>query len=317
VDEETRWKEQLHAGWVTPQEVIDALVQRASGSAVARRSRIIGGEGNEVWAIATRSGDDLILRVSRSANFAAERWGTEQARRAGVPAPEVLLVDDAVSIGDTQVAAWVHRAIDGQPLYTVEDERTARRLTAEAGELLARIHGVSTGATGPIDVEGRHYFVGFSEYVAWGDRAADAALANGISRADLDDAARLLEAHRHLWADPPRLLHGDWLPEHVLVKGDRVVGIIDFGNTRGGDPAYDIAYWQFFWDSERFPTSALLEGYHRTADPGPHLDVRVHLCRLSLSMRAMFYYTATGRSFPAQHAASRFIEALAGLRAAT
>jgi len=314
LDDETRWKEELHAQWTTPDEVINHLVRSASSSAVGTRSRIIGGEGNEVWSITTRSGDDLILRVSRSTTFAAELWATEQARRMGVPVPEVLLVEDAVPIGDIQVAIWIHRTIHGQPLGTLQDEQTTRRLTADAGELLARIHAVSTSGYGPIDAQGHGQLNGFSAYLAWDDHAADAALLNGISRADVEKAAQLLETYRHAWAAPPHLLHGDWLPEHILVQNDAVAGIIDFGNTRSGDPAYDIAYWQFFWDTDLYPSSVLLDGYRRAGDTGQLLDLRVHLCRLGLSMRAISYYTEAGRTFPAQHAAQRFSEALVGLR---
>src|SRR5215213_7907012 len=93
------------------------------------------------------------------------------------------------------------------------------------------------------------------------------------------ESAGLLEMYRHVWETPPRLLHGDWLPEHVLVRNDAVVGIIDFGNTRSGDPAYDIAYWQFFWDADLYTTSVLLDGYRHAGDTGQSLDLRVHLCR--------------------------------------
>lgn len=309
-----RWKAQLHAQWTTPEAVIQHLVRRACGAAVGTQTRIIGGEGNEVWAITTQSGVDLILRVSRTTTFAAEQWATQQAHHMGVPVPEILLVEEAVPIGDRPVAIWIHRAIHGQPLETLPDADLVRRLTADAGELLARIHTVATHGNGPLDGHGRSPLQGFSAYLAWDDPAADAARGQGLSRADVDQAAQLLATHRHLWLTPPHLLHGDWLPEHVLIQNDAVAGIIDFGNTRSGDPAYDLAYWQFFWDSERYPSAVLLEGYRRAADPGPHLDMRVHLCRLSLSMRALAYYTQTKRTFPAQHAAQRFSEALAGLR---
>ena len=92
----TRWKEQLHAGWTMPVEVIHQLARRASGSAAGLRSRIIGRVGNEVWSITALSGEDLILRVSRSNTFAAELWATDQARRMGVSVPEILLLDKAV-----------------------------------------------------------------------------------------------------------------------------------------------------------------------------------------------------------------------------
>ena len=314
MDEETLWKEQLHAQWTTPDEVIGDLVLRASGSVIAARSRIIGGEGNEVWSITSKADDKLIVRISHWTTFAAEQWATEQACGAGVPVPEILLIDNDVAVGDRHLAIWIHRRIEGQALDTLQDQQALRRLTADAGELLARIHSVETVGYGPLDGQGRGLLGGFSEVLTWDDRTSDAALVNGVSKAEIDRAAGFLESHQHLWATPPRLLHGDWLAEHVIVRDNRVVGIIDFGNTRSGDPAYDLAYWQFFWDTERYPLASLLDGYQRAGDAGRLLDVRLNLSRLGLSMRALGYYTQHSRDVPAQHSARRFKEALTWLR---
>lgn len=313
MNEETRWKEQLHAQWTTPDEVIGDLVLRATGSVIAARSRIIGGEGNEVWSITSKGDDKLIIRISHWTTFTAELWATEQARGAGVPVPEILLVDNHVTVGDRHLTIWIHRRIEGQALDTLQDQQTLRRLTADAGELLARIHSVQTVGCGPLDGQGRGLLGSFSDVLLWDDRAGDAGLVNGFSRAEIDRAASLIESHQHLWATPPRLLHGDWLAEHVLVQDDRVAGIIDFGNARSGDPAYDLAYWQFFWDTERYPLASLLDGYRRAGNTGQRLDVRLNLCRLGLSMRALGYYTQHSRDLPAQHSARRFKEALAWL----
>jgi aminoglycoside phosphotransferase (APT) family kinase protein len=310
-DGENRWKEELHAQWNTPIEVMDRLVLQASGSGIALRSRIVGGEGNEVWSIITRTEIELIVRVSRKTSFAAEQWAADQARSVGVPAPEILLVDNAVTAGEEQVAVWIHRKISGQPLDTVQNEGAARRLTEDAGELLARIHTVVVAD--PIDEQGRALLSSFRDVLVWDDLAADAALANGLSRADVEFAHSLAARYDRVWADPPRLLHGDWLPEHVLVREGSMAGIIDFEGARSGDPAYDIAYWQYFSGTDRFPGASLLEGYRRIADVGAELDLRFNLCRLGLSMRAVSYYTQTERAFPAQHAARRFSEALGWL----
>lgn len=311
MNEETRWKEQLHAQWTTPDEVIRDLVLRATGSVIAARSRIIGGEGNEVWSITSKAGDKLIIRISHWTTFAAEQWATEQACGAGVPVPEILLVDNNVAVGDRHLAIWIHRRIEGQALDTLQHQQALRRLTADAGELLARIHSVHTVGYGPLDGQGRGLLGGFSEVLMW--NAGDAALVHGISMAEIDRAVYLIESHQHLWAAPPRLLHGDWLAEHVIVRDDRVAGIIDFGNTRSGDPALDLAYWQFFWDTERYPLASLLDGYRRAGNAGEHLDVRLNLCRLGLSMRALGYYSQHSRDLPAQHSARRFLEALTWL----
>jgi aminoglycoside phosphotransferase (APT) family kinase protein len=46
-------------------------------------------------------------------------------------------------------------------------------------------------------------------------------------------------------SDPPpdpRLVHGDLGPEHVRTSGDRVTGVIDWGDAGLGDPAIDLAW---------------------------------------------------------------------------
>jgi aminoglycoside phosphotransferase (APT) family kinase protein len=40
----------------------------------------------------------------------------------------------------------------------------------------------------------------------------------------------------------PALLHADLVPEHLLVRDGRLAGVIDWGDTRIGDPALDYAW---------------------------------------------------------------------------
>ena len=63
----------------------------------------------------------------------------------------------------------------------------------------------------------------------------------------------------------PTLLHADLGPEHLLVREGRLVGVIDWGDARVGDPALDYAW--------------LLNG------PFPHWDVGDDLRR-----RSRFYH---------------------------
>jgi aminoglycoside phosphotransferase (APT) family kinase protein len=55
------------------------------------------------------------------------------------------------------------------------------------------------------------------------------------------DAERLLEEHVAAEYEP-RLTHADLGPEHVLVDGGRITGVIDWTDARIGDPAIDLAW---------------------------------------------------------------------------
>lgn len=53
---------------------------------------------------------------------------------------------------------------------------------------------------------------------------------------------RSLLARMAALAPRSRLVHGDLGPEHIRVVGERVTGIIDWGDTCIGDPALDLAW---------------------------------------------------------------------------
>ncbi|WP_404433413.1 aminoglycoside phosphotransferase family protein [Microbacterium lacus] len=52
------------------------------------------------------------------------------------------------------------------------------------------------------------------------------------------------------WADPPVWVHGDLHPGNLIAQRDALVGIIDFGDVTGGDPAYDLGVAWLAFDSD-------------------------------------------------------------------
>jgi aminoglycoside phosphotransferase (APT) family kinase protein len=55
-------------------------------------------------------------------------------------------------------------------------------------------------------------------------------------------AERLFDEAETLEGFDPVLLHADLGPEHLLVRAGRLAGVIDWGDTRVGDPALDYAW---------------------------------------------------------------------------
>ncbi len=76
---------------------------------------------------------------------------------------------------------------------------------------------------------------------------------------DLQPAARaLLDAFGSLPA-PDSVVHGDLGPDHVLVDGGSITGVIDWGDCHVGDPAIDLA-WTLHGTCEPF-SAALAAAY--------------------------------------------------------
>jgi aminoglycoside phosphotransferase (APT) family kinase protein len=66
-----------------------------------------------------------------------------------------------------------------------------------------------------------------------------------LPRLDKDlrpQAKRLFSGAESLVDFKPALIHGDLGPEHLLVRHGRLVGVIDWGDARVGDPALDYAW---------------------------------------------------------------------------
>jgi len=68
------------------------------------------------------------------------------------------------------------------------------------------------------------------------------------------------------WSAPPVWLHGDLHPGNLIARGDALVGIIDFGDVTGGDPAYDLGVaWLAFDSAARADFRAATSGRYDAA----------------------------------------------------
>jgi len=87
-------------------------------------------------------------------------------------------------------------------------------------------------------------------------------------RGDLDEGAVrrtwMIALEAHAPSGPPSWVHGDLHPGNVLVRDGDVVGVIDFNDLNGGDPATDLSAAWLFFEPEHL--DALLDAYGG-ADP--------------------------------------------------
>lgn len=75
----------------------------------------------------------------------------------------------------------------------------------------------------------------------------------------------------------PVLLHGDLEPDHLFYSGDQVVGIIDFGDAKLGDPLYDFVTVRHDMAPTPELRAAFLEGYGLEPDKEEDLMKRLTL----------------------------------------
>jgi aminoglycoside phosphotransferase (APT) family kinase protein len=188
-----------------------------------------------------RLGDDLAVRLPRTAAWAGDLerervWLPRLRDRVSLQVPEPVAYGRTTE--DFPLPWAVYRWLVGSPYSKdlVRDEEETAEDLAEFVRELRRGPSVNAPATGRRPL---------SEL----DEATRSAVAEA---ADLLDSGAVSAAWDRALTAPPfsgekTWIHTDLLPSNMLVRGGRLVAILDFGNVGVGDPAADvIPAWTVF-----------------------------------------------------------------------
>ncbi|HEY0186053.1 MAG TPA: aminoglycoside phosphotransferase family protein [Cellulomonas sp.] len=220
-----------------------------------------------------RLGDDLAVRLPRRAAAVApahheQRWLAVLAVLCPVPVPAAVRLgvpSDLFGWGWSIVPWFTGSVAASRPVA----ER--RAWAAPLASALAALH-VPAPADAPVSPVRGGPLV---------DRST--ALVERIDAGHLDRVVPgAAAAALRLWDDalaapphpgPPLWLHGDPHPANVLVHGDRLAALLDFGDVTAGDPACDLATAWLTFDPAgrarfRTRTEASGTGPTSTTDPG-------------------------------------------------
>jgi aminoglycoside phosphotransferase (APT) family kinase protein len=85
------------------------------------------------------------------------------------------------------------------------------------------------------------------------------------------------------------IVHWDFTPDNVLVRGGRVTGVIDWEGVRSGDPRFDLVTLAFY-----APGTPMLEEAVGSLDPGLRAVYEAHLCVRQAEWSLRRHDAATG-----------------------
>src|SRR5438045_7636183 len=128
----------------TPRPVIDSVVRSVCGREVERLVRLTGGGLHETYRVEVSNDVPVVVRIARQPVpwFADEEHVMAQARRVGVPTPEVRGLEQVDHDGEL-LSFSIQRRVPGRSLDELAGELPAshlRRLLLGAREPLARVH---------------------------------------------------------------------------------------------------------------------------------------------------------------------------------
>lgn len=236
-----------------PSDIWDALRPRLRAAGLGDRLTLDGaparahGMSNIVLFVADGSERRYVVRVQRadspnggsSPEVEARRMAA--ARSAGVPVPEVVLVDDGGVLGmPFMVTSFVAgAAARGRPPADADPAAASTRtsMMRETVEVLARIHrgpvltaddraGAASFARGLLD----RWSGVLSEEAAHGRAVIDCSLVEAVLRETIPRPR------------PPALIHGDYRLANLLWRGPAISAVLDWEFSAPGDPLFDVAW---------------------------------------------------------------------------
>ncbi len=198
-----------------------------------------------------RLGDELSVRLPSHDRYVPQidkehRWLPVLAPQLTVPIPRPVAKGRP---GCGFPAPWsIYRWVEGEPAAIV-GVTDYDRLADDLAHFLTVLQHVPTEEGPPA---GAHSFNRGGPVSVWDDEARTSI---DLLTGDIDVDGALLRWEAALaakWAGPDVWVHGDVTGSNLLVRDDRLCGVIDFGCSAVGDPACDLtAAWTMFEGASR------------------------------------------------------------------
>ena len=206
---------------------------------------------------------EFVFTIAESLNFSDIQFIaqlTSDLNGAGLPVP-------------SPVNAHFPLSIDGKPALVIPkiagDHPTSvtPSLCRAMGELLAKVHLVTTAST---DVHESH------RSLSWVLRTGNTLLPllnsdqKELLHTQLSELSKFVSANKNM---PQAIVHGDLFRDNVLVKGNKIVALIDFFSAGTGYLLFDLAIvvndWCIDTDCalDTINYRALVEGYQAIRTP--------------------------------------------------
>ncbi|MFZ2360928.1 MAG: aminoglycoside phosphotransferase family protein [Anaerolineae bacterium] len=262
------------------------------------------GEWSQAFAF-RQAGRDYVIRFGlHGDDFARDRLAAAFASPA-LPIPAVLELGEAYD-GTYAIA----ERVCGGYIDDVDEAQMRGLLTALLAALDAMRRTDLSHSTG----FGGWDAAGNAPYASWraalldvaGDRPGDRThgwrarlAASAVGSKPFDAAYRCLESLADGLPDLHCLIHSDLLHYNVLVDGERITGVLDWGCAMTGDFLYDLA-WLCFWQPwypawQRIDFEQEARRHYAAIDLAvPGFEQRLLCCQLHIGLAGMAYQAYAG-----------------------
>jgi hygromycin-B 4-O-kinase len=295
----------------------DFLIARF-GREASEVSRVVQGEWSKAYGFRNAGGEYIIRFSALDEDFAKDRLAAFYSS-PNLPIPRIVEVGEAFG----GFYAISERA-SGDYLDAVDGNQMRELLPALFAALDdARLVDLSASAEyGGWDADGT------APYSTWRAALLDVAVdrpsqrtygwrprlaASPTGSAPFEEAYERLQSLAECAPTERHLIHGDLLNHNVLVTGDRLTAVFDWGCAMYGDFLYDVAWFAFWspwypaWQGIDFAREAARH-YESIGLDAPHFAERLLCCELHIGLGDQAYNAFKGRWTELEAAARRTLD---------
>jgi aminoglycoside phosphotransferase (APT) family kinase protein len=299
----------------SPESDIEQIIYAACDSSIRYKERITVGYSNEVYAVTTQSGQEVIVRIHwyNSPYFENEKWALQRLASEGLAVPQTLYVAHHLP-GDIPHSVCVQNRLAGESLEGIiasgglTDSELRPRLF-DLGRLLRKVHAVSMTGFGQINPNGHGAVSTWRQaYVEQlpTERAYRAAFHVGLHPDVVRESLELLAQCAELGDSvTPCLLHGDFQLQNVLVLDGQITGLIDFEFCESGDAAKEVPLghrdsggWSWFFGRQPIPSQWIVDGYFDGRPMDKTFEKRMMWFKLANSLNGLAYHGVNDKDNP-------------------
>ena len=288
----------LHQNFTAPRELLYDLVLRATDRKPIDSKKIVRGHENEVHSVTTER-TTVYVRIRRNGEvpLAQEAWAIAQSRAAGIPVPEILMLE-TIEVDGEKLEAMVQEQAAGQALGEILlklPTASADRALDQVGQLLGQLHAIPTEGSGHRQEDGTWEFQNWPQWLERETQRRSKTepylLQAGFSPADF--AFMLAQLHTYPTIYPCKntvFCHGDIEPAHIFIGADQcITGLIDFGQFQGNSPLQDFMHLSLFLSPPQL--ASVKNGYPHKFLLDPDFEHKLHLQRLVFLMGCVAHVT--------------------------
>jgi hygromycin-B 4-O-kinase len=276
------------------------------------------GEWSQAFAYG-HDGQEWVVRISGLEEAFRKDERAVRYASGALPIPRVV---DVGPVGDGYYA--ISERLSGDVLETID----GRRLWALLPSLMATLDAMRLADVGDSIGYGGWGPDGVGGYPSWRAMLLDAATDHStrhthgwrarLAASETGDGP-FLEAYRALTSlvdhvgEDRHLIHADFMNRNVLVTGDQISGVLDWGCAMYGDFLMDLAWIDFWapwspdWNGVDI-VAAAVEHYDAIGLGVPHLTERLRACQIYIGLDGQAYQAHTGRWEDVAKTAARTLE---------